>query len=194
MDNKEIQGAIARIAQLSYAVEDAYIESEGEVTPQIEAYEAEKQAISELLAGDGIDSLGRWLKSKEDQKKALKAEKDMITRRMASVDRTIDYVKAVIYEVMGAAGLDKAKGTCYSFTPYVSRTTEVNTDLLKLRYSQTIEDAIRAAGVPDYVTVSLKASGTRADEVGCVPGDEDIFAHVSKPAVRFVKPRASKED
>ena len=56
-----------------------------------------------------------------------------------------------------------------------------------------LEDAIRGAGVPEYVGVSLTASSTKAKEVGVREGDEDIFVTTETPTVRFTKPRASKE-
>ena len=104
MHYKDIQTALATLARLSYELEDKYIENEGEITEETEALEEQKAAISDLLSGEGIDTLGRWLKSKEDELKTYKAEKDAAARRMKSIDNTIDFVKSKITEVMNANG------------------------------------------------------------------------------------------
>ena len=96
MTKKEIFDQIATLQALTQRLEAAYIDNGGEVTDETKTMEAEVAGIRELLAGDGIDALGRWLKSKEDEKAAMKAEKAYLQRRIDSVDRGIDYIKAVI--------------------------------------------------------------------------------------------------
>ena len=190
MHYKELNDKIAELARLSFIIEEKFIESEGELTEEIQALEEQKQIIAELLAGEGIDDLGRWLKSKEDELKTYKAEKDAVARRIKSVENTIDFVKAKITEVMVATGTDKAKGLLYGFTKTVSNTTKVDMELLNGRYQELAERAIRAAGVPDYVTMKLDA------KVSLVPeGEElpDLFEEIRKDTVRFSKPRAGKE-
>ena len=156
--------------------------------------EAEITGLQDLLTREGIDLLGAWLKAKEDRKKALKAEKDYITRQMSAIDETIDFIKSKVNQVMVATGQEKVKGDRgYSFTATISTKTEVDKDVLKSAYAGIVEDAIRAAGVPAYVGVSLTASSTKAAEVGIQDGDEQIFVTTEKPSVRFTKPRASKE-
>lgn len=190
MHYKDIQTALATLARLSYELEDKYIENEGEITEETEALEEQKAAISDLLSGEGIDTLGRWLKSKEDELKTYKAEKDAAARRMKSIDNTIDFVKSKITEVMNATGQTKAKGMLYGFTATESCTTKVDMELLNGRYMETAEQAIRAAGIPEYITVKLDA------KVSLVPEGEDLpdlFEEIHKDTVRFSKPRAGKE-
>lgn len=194
MQVSEIKDAIARLGEVTAALEEAYIDNFGEVTEETEKMETDKAAMQDLLEGEGIDALGRWLKSKEDKKKTLKAEKDSIARQMEATDRTIDYIKGLIYEACAAAGIEKAKGTCYSFTPYVGRTYVVDKEQLRERYAATVENAIRAAGVPDYVTVSLTASGAKATEIGLRDEDVTLISTEERQTVKFLKPRASKED
>lgn len=193
MQVSEIREAIARLGVVTGALEEAYIENGGEVTAETEKLEADKEEVRALLEGEGIDALGRWLKSKEDQKAALKAEKDSIARQMEATDRTIDYIKGLIYDACTAAGIEKAKGTCYSFTPYVSRSYVVDKEQLRERYAATVESAIRAAGVPEYVGVSLTASGAKATELGLLDEDASLIAVDNRQTVKFLKPRASKE-
>lgn len=185
---------LEQLDQATIALEELFVENEGEVTEETERMESEISGLKDLLTGEGIDLLGGWLKAKEDRKKALKAEKDYVTRQMAAVDETIEFIKTKINQVMVATGQEKIKGARgYSFTATISSKTEVDKDVLKRCYGDIVEDAIRAAGVPAYVGVSLTASSTRAKEDGIQDGDEDIFVTTEKPSVRFTKPRASKE-
>ena len=195
MEYKELQQALSQLEEVMNNLEELYTLNEGECTEESERMEVEVDTLKELLSGDGIDMLGRWLKSKEDRKKSLKAEKDYITRQMASIDKGIEYIKSMINKVMVATGLEKVKGDRgYSFATTTSTKTEINKDVLKTLYADKVEEAIRSAHIPAYVGVSLTASSTKATELGVVEGDEDIFVTMSKPSVRFGKPKANTED
>ena len=195
MEYKELQQALSQLEEVMNNLEELYILNEGECTEESEKMEVEVDTLKELLSGDGIDMLGRWLKSKEDKKKSLKAEKDYITRQMASIDKGIEYIKSMINKVMVDTGLEKVKGDRgYSFATTTSTKTDINKDVLKALYADKVEEAIRSAHIPAYVGVSLTASSTKATELGVVEGDEDIFVTMSKPSVRFGKPRANTED
>ena len=195
MDYKELQQALSQLEEVMNNLEELYILNEGECTEESERMEVEVDTLKELLSGDGIDMLGRWLKSKEDRKKSLKAEKDYITRQMASIDKGIEYIKSMISKVMVTTGLEKVKGDRgYSFATTTSTKTDINKDVLKALYAEKVEEAIRSAHIPAYVGVTLTASSTKATELGVVEGDEDIFVTMSKPSVRFGKPKANTED
>lgn len=194
MDYKEMNQHLAELDQAMYALEELYIENEGEVTEETEQMEAQISVLKELLTGEGIDLLGGWLKAKEDKKKSLKAEKDYITRQMSAIDETIDFIKTKVNQILVSTGQEKVKGARgYSFAATISSKTEVDKDVLKRCYGDLVEDAIRKAGVPGYIGVTLTASSTKAKEDGVQDGDEDIFVTTEKPSVRFTKPRASKE-
>ena len=194
MDYKEMNQVLANLDQAINTLEITYIENEGEVTEETEQMEAEISGLQELLSTEGIDLLGGWLKAKEDRKKSLKAEKDYITRQMAAIDETIEFIKDKITEVMKATGQDKIKGDRgYSFTATHSVKTDVDKDVLKALYANKVEEAIRAAHIPAYVGVSLTASSTKANELGVLEGDEEIFSTTEKDTVTFRKPKASKE-
>ena len=195
MEYKELQQALSQLEEVMNNLEELYILNEGECTEESERMEVEVDTLKELLSGDGIDMLGRWLKSKEDKKKSLKAEKDYITRQMASIDKGIEYIKSMINKVMVTTGLEKVKGDRgYSFATTTSTKTDINKDVLKALYADKVEEAIRSAHIPAYVGVTLTASSTKATELGVVEGDEDIFVTMSKPSVRFGKPKANTED
>jgi len=194
MDYKEMNQVLAELDQAMNTLEDLYIEGEGEVTEETERMEERISALKDLLTGEGIDLLGGWLKAKEDRKKALKAEKDYLTRQMSAIDETIEFIKDKITEVMRVTGQDKIKGERgYSFTATHSVKTEVDKDVLKAIYADKVEEAIRAARIPAYVGVTLTASSTKAQELGVLEGDEEIFSTTERDTVTFRKPKASKE-
>lgn len=194
MDHKEMDQVLAELDQAMNTLEDLYIEGEGEVTEETERMEERISALKDLLTREGIDLLGGWLKAKEDRKRALKAEKDYLTRQMSAIDETIEFIKDKITEVMRVTGQDKIKGERgYSFTATHSVKTEVDKDVLKAIYADKVEEAIRAAHVPAYVGVTLTASSTKAQELGVLEGDEEIFSTTERDTVTFRKPKASKE-
>ena len=194
MKYKEVDQVLANLAQALSTLEDLYIEGEGEVTEETEQMEDMISGLQELLTKDGIDLLGGWLKAKEDKKKSLKAERDYITRQMAAIDETIEFIKTKVNQILVATGQEKVKGDRgYSFAATTSVKTEVDKDVLKTIYADRIEEAIRAAHIPAYVGVTLTASSSTANAVGLVEGDQEIFRTTSAPSVRFTKPRASKE-
>ena len=185
---------LANLDQAVNSLEELYIEGGGEITEETEHMEEHISGLKELLTKDGIDLLGAWLKAKEDRKKSLKAERDYITRQMAAIDETIEFIKGKVNQVMVATGQDNIKGgRGYSFAATTSVKTEVDKDVLKTIYADRIEEAIRNAHIPAYVGVTLTASTTKAAEFGVVEGDEEIFHTTETPSVRFTKPRASKE-
>lgn len=195
MDYKELNQVLVNLDQAINTLEDLYIEGEGEVTEETEQMEEHISGLKELLTRDGIDLLGGWLKAKEDRKKTLKAEKDYITRQMAAIDESIEFIKGKVNEVLVATGQEKIKGDRgYSFAATTSVKTEVDKDVLKTIYADRIEEAIRAAHIPAYVGVTLTASSSKAAELGIMEGDEEIFHTTEKPSVRFIKPRISKEE
>ena len=194
MNNTEIRDALSRLHEMENFLEEEYENNGGEVTEHTEEQESAIAALRELLTTEGVDSLGRWLKAKEDQIKSLKAEKDSVTRQINAANNTIDYIKSQIYELMVQTGMEKVKGTFYSFAPITSVKTEVDKELLKTLYEDKVKTAMIQARIPAYVGVTLTASTTKAKELGVVEGDEGLFTETTSPSVRFTKPRATKEE
>jgi hypothetical protein len=193
MDYKEMEQVLGQLNQAMITLEDTYMESEGEITEQTEQMEQEISCLRELLAKDGVDLLGAWLKAKEDKKKALKAEKDYITRQMAAIDKTIEFIKDKVCHVMVSLGREKVKGDRgYSFTATTSVKAEVNKVALDEAYLKLALLAARQNGLPEWIGIQLK---TTTSEIKAVGGDALMFLDVTEtPSVRFVKPRASKEE
>lgn len=191
MNNKELKGYLDALTDISAEIEEAYIDNGGEVTDETEALEARADAIRELLEGEGIDSLGRWLKAQEDRIAALKAEKDAIARQQKAAERTVEYIKAEIAGVMFKLGLDNAKGSCYSFSAIDKKNTTVDKDLLNAEWKDKALQAIREAGVPLWVNITLSASVSSFQLGDPLP---DCIKQVIFPSVTFRKPKAAKED
>ena len=191
MNTQEINAALAALNATSWDLETAYIENGGEVTEETENLEARLAAVKELLTTDGVDSLGRWLKAKQDEILAAKAEKAAADARIKALQKTEEYIKGEISRILIATGTEKVKGTFYSFAQATSTKTSVLTEALDDAYLEAVTAAARAAGLPECVDVALKTTTTRLKEAG-----EEMAAFVdveSSPSVKFTKPRAVKE-
>ena len=194
MNNTDIKSAIAELSTTMFLLEEEYMENGGEVTEYTATMEANIERLKVLLTTEGVDSLGRWLKSKEDQMKSLKAERDSITRQIKSCENTIEYIKTLVNHVLVSIGEEKVKGTCYSFTATTSETTSVDKDALKEQFMDAVEKKLRGGKnpvIPVDVTITLGASIKNVPEGAEIPS---YYLKESKPSVKFTKPRASKED
>ena len=192
MNNKDINAALAALNESVFLLEEEYMENGGEVTESTEQQEQYIEELKSLLEDEGIDSLGRWLKSKEDLIKTLKAERDSVNRQIKKTEDGIEFIKGQIYNVMTALGLEKVKGTFYSFAPSISRKTEVDKEILKEKYLAVAEDAIRSV-LPEWVTFTLGAS-VKAIPADYEEGLPEEFKVTETPSCKFTKPRAKKEE
>lgn len=188
MNNNDIRECIAQLARTSAALEDLYIDNGGEITEDTEAMEEQIEAMKALLNTEGVDSLGRWLKAKEDEKQAIKNEKNAIAMREKAVDKTIDFIKYRIGQILRATGEDKVKGSLYAFQQATSRTTSVDTELVGCLYDEKVKDALKEV-LPPYITVKLGASVKAVPEGTELP---DVFVVKEEETVKFTKPRAAK--
>lgn len=193
MNNREINEMIETLSLTMNAFEQLLIENEGEFTEEAGQMEEQMTILQELLTTEGIDSLGRWLKSKEDEIKSLKAEKDYITRRINAANNTIDYIKVQMYKVLRATGNEEIKGSNgYSFKAIISRKTEVDKTILKDTFQAEVEKKLRSGKkpiLPPDVTISLGASVSAVPEGTPLP----MYYSVNEtPTCTFKKPRASK--
>lgn len=191
MNNRDINAALAALNEATFILEDEYMENGGEVTESTEAQEEYIESLKTLLEEEGIDSLGRWLKGKEDQIKTLKAERDHVTRQIKKTEEGIEYIKSQIYNVLTAIGKEKVKGTFYSFAPAISTKTEVDKEILEEKYLGVVNQALETI-LPPWVSFKLSAS------VKAVPeGEEGLpaeFKVVTTQTCKFIKPRAKKEE
>lgn len=189
MNNKDINAVLAALNESVFLLEEEYMENGGEVTESTEQQEQYIEELKSLLEDEGIDSLGRWLKSKEDLAKSLKAEKDSITRQIKKTEDGIEYIKSQIYKVITALGKEKVKGTCYSFAPVLKHKTEVDKEILEKEYQEKVNKAVKKI-LPTWVTCKLSAS------ISAVPEGEKIpkyFRVTETESCSFTKPRATKK-
>lgn len=189
MTNQEINETLHALSEHFAMLEDSFVENGGEITEETQSIEDSIADIQEMLLGDGVDSLGRWLKAKEDQKAALKNEKARIDSMMKATDRTIDYVKNLIDTILFACGKDQVKGLLYSFKRTVSTTHSANTELIEERYHEKVEEAAKIAGLPVWLKVKISPSWS------LVPDgvETDEFITTTSNTITFRKPSKAKE-
>lgn len=194
MNNKEINSLIESLNASMWAFENYMVENDGVCDEASDQMEEQIRILKELLTTEGIDSLGRWLKAKEDEIKSLKAEKDYITRKINAATGTIDYIKTQMNKILTAAQMQEIKGANgYKFQVTTSIKTEVNKEILKELFLDKVEKKLRGGKnpvIPADVTFTLGAS------VSLVPEGQELpayYARTETPSCKFTKPRASKE-
>ena len=194
MNNKEINSLIESLNASMWAFENYMVENDGVCDEASDQMEERIGILKELLTTEGIDSLGRWLKAKEDEIKSLKAEKDYITRKINAATGTIDYIKTQMNKILTASQMEEIKGANgYKFQVTTSTKTEVDKDVLKALYLDKVEKKLRGGKnpvIPADVTFSLGASVSLVPEGAALPS---YYIRTSSPSCKFIKPRASKE-
>lgn len=195
MNNKEINSLIESLNASMWAFENYMVENDGVCDEASDQMEEQIGILKELLTTEGIDSLGRWLKAKEDEIKSLKAEKDYITRKINAATGTIDYIKTQMNKILTAAQMQEIKGANgYKFQVTTSIKTEVNKEILKELFLDKVEKKLRGGKnpvIPADVTFSLGASVSLVPEGAVLPS---YYIRTSSPSCKFSKPRASKEE
>lgn len=188
MNAKEINETLHKLSEHFAMLEETFVENGGEITEETMSMEDTIGELQDMLMGDGVDSIGRWLKAKEDQKAALKNEKARIDSMIKATDRTIEYIKNLIDTILFACGYEQVKGLLYSFKRTTSVTHTANTDLIEERYADKVERVARDAGLPVWLKVKISPS------YSLVPDgvETDEFVTSETPTVRFTKPRKSE--
>ena len=194
MNNKEINSMIESLNASMWAFENYMVENDGVCDEASDQMEEQIGILKELLTTEGIDSLGRWLKAKEDEIKSLKAEKDYITRKINAATGTIDYIKTQMNKILTASQMEEIKGANgYKFQVTTSTKTEVDKEILKALFLDKVEKKLRGGKnpvIPADVTFSLGASVSLVPEGAVLPS---YYIRTSSPSCKFSKPRASKE-
>ncbi len=195
-----IKETLANINRAKYELEAALEENGGELTEELlDQYNA-LEDMKALLAGEGVDELGRWLKSVQDETAALKAEADAAARRVKNNKSYENYVKELIGHALDAIGQEKVKGTYYGFSRKTSTTNKVRMEQVNEVYLDLATDAARDAGLPAWCDVEIKTNVTRIKEYAEANPDEEeldgclvFIEETSTPSLGFTKPRANKE-
>ena len=197
---KDIKELIANLSRDKWMLEEALEENGGELTDEMLTQYDRLEEMKALLAGDGIDELGRWLKSIQDELAMRKAEADAAARKVKNLKRYEDYAKFVIGQAMDALGEEKAKGTFYGFSRTTSTTNKVNSEKVDYEFLDAATSAARDAGLPDFIDVAIVTNVTRIKEYIENHAGEDMpfdpFTYIvenSTPSLRFTKPRANQK-
>lgn len=192
MNYKDLTEAICELDKLAYNVETILDENGGELTEEVENMMNAQDALAELVQGEGVDMLGRWLKSIDDREATYKAEKKYCEAKIKGVQRTRDFVKDMMADIFARLGIDKVKGKFgYSFSRYTSNTTEVNKGALEANYRERVLAALQEI-LPPYISIELKASSSVAKEFGVRPDDDMLFINNSKETIKITKPRKTE--
>lgn len=191
MITTEALKGIHRLRKIEWELQNLYEENGGEITAETQALEEEKAIIFDVLDNDGgVDALGRWLKSVEDEEKALKDEAAAIAAKRKRNAQKQDFIKGVISEYLKFRGEDKVRGSVYSFSSYTSSTCKANDDAIRDVYQHYSEDILKKAGVPEFVKVSVSGNVTAAKAMEEFP--DEFFDITSKDTVKFSKPRRTE--
>lgn len=190
MKYTEIMEAVADLGRVTFDLETAFEENGGELNDDTYALQLTQEALQTLLKTDGIDSLGRWLKAKQDEIATAKAEKAAADRRIKALQNTEDFIKREILSVMNYTHTEEAKGSFYKFTIYESKKTSVNIAALEDEYLAKVRAAARAAGLPECIDIQLKTTTGNLEAAGDM---ERFIDRETGDAIKFTKPRAAKE-
>ena len=105
---KDVKAAQDELIFLSAQYEEQMVEDGGEVTEVSDNLERQRDAVSDLLAGEGIDTLGRIVKGKEDYIKTLKAERDSINRKIKATETSIDSPYLISFALISGVEISNA--------------------------------------------------------------------------------------
>lgn len=193
MRPREIQDALHRLREEKFRLEAEYEENGGEVTDSTLSRE---QAIADiktlLLSKEGVDSLGRLIRSNSDDIQGYKAEKKHIDSQIKKIEGYNEWLLGLVNGILEESEEDVVKGNLgYSFTQHTSVTTKVDAKMLKERFYETAISAIRATDIPRDVTITLSASISSLPEGAEIP---EWYNVSSVGKATFRKPRKAKEE
>lgn len=191
MNTREL---IDQIARAKWELETALEDNGGELTPELLEASDTLDEMKALLAGEGIDDLGRWLKSVQDEVAARKAEADAAARRLKNAKAYEDHVKGIIGQAMDLLDLDTnkngekvAKGSFYGFKRTTSCKSSVNQEAIEEKFLARAETAVRHALIPEYIHITLTAKTTELREAKAI----EFIIEDTTPALSFTKPKAN---
>lgn len=160
MTPREINEILRRLQEEKWRLQQELEENEGEVTESVLTRE---QAIADLkkllMSPEGVDSLGRLIRSNKDDIETFKGEKKAVETKIKKTEGYNDWLLELVDECLKECECDKASGKLgYSFAQHTSVTTEVDKKMLKDMFYEKAMKAIRATDIPQDVTISLSAS------------------------------------
>lgn len=196
MNTYEINEAMATLAQMMRTQEEEYIENGGEVTDDTTAREAAIEQLKEVLTTDGVDELGRRLAAKQAEVDTYKAEVKAAQARQKAAQRSVDYYKYLVGEVLRRTEKEAVKGTFYGFKQSTSTTNAVNLEALKEKFLDAVNEVAHNEGLPSWADVEITAGVKNLQAYIQANDGEDADYLLTNTAdtVTFSKPRKAKED
>lgn len=196
MKAKEVQEITERLREEKWRLQRELEENGGEVT---EAVLTRQQTIADLKAllrsPEGVDSLGRLMRSNKDEIDTIKGEMKFLGNQVKQIEGYNEWLLEVANEAMEEMDEDKVKGALgYSFTRHTSVTTEVDKAMLKELFYEKAIEAIRKTDIPQDVTITLSASVSALPEGAELPEWYNVSS-VGRATLRMPrKPKEPKKD
>lgn len=171
MRPSEINDVLQRLKEEKWRMERELEENGGEVTESVLSREATIADLKSLLKSpEGVDSLGRYIRSNKDEIDTIKGEKKYLDNQIKRIEGYNDWLLELVDEILKELEEDKAVGNLgYSFTQHTSVTTEVDKKMLKELFYDKAMEAIRSTDIPQDVTITLSASVTSLPEGAELP-------------------------
>lgn len=190
MKTKEIRDAIFLLKMEKFRLQEEYEENGGEVTEVTLERECAIENLKKILTDGGIDSLGRLIRSAQDDVQAYKNEKRHIDNQIKRTEGFIDFLLELTNEAMKECGIEAKKGNLgYSFKQHISTTTKADNKRIKELFYQKALDAIRSTDIPADITITLSASSSSLPEGAELP---EWYSVTSVGRATFRKPRVDK--
>lgn len=193
MKVREIRDILDRLREEKFRLQAELEDNGGEVTESVLSREEAIASLKTLLLSkEGVDSLGRFLRSNQDEVQGFKDEKKHLDSLIKKTEGYNDFLLGLIDEILKECGVENAKGTLgYSFTTHTSVTTSADTKMLRERFLKRAQEAVLKAGIPSDVTLSLSASISKVSEGSEIPEWYNIS---SVGRATFRKPQRAKDE
>ena len=189
MTPREINETLRRLQEEKWRLQQELEEKEVEVTESVLTREqAIKDIKALILSPEGVDSLGRLIRSNKDDIETFKGEKKAVETKIKKTEGYNDWLLELVDECLKECECDKASGKLgYSFTQHTSVTTEVDKKMLKDMFYEKALEAIRATDIPQDVTITLSAS------VSLLPEGSQRPEWYNTPTIGRATPRMPKK-
>lgn len=192
MRTKEVKDAIYLLKMEKFRLQEEYEENGGEVTEATIKREDTIENLKKILTDGGIDSLGRLIRSAQDDIQGYKNEKKHIDNQIKRTEGFIDFLLELTNEAMMECGIDVKKGDLgYSFSQHISTTTKADNRRIKELFYQKALDAIRNTDIPEDITITLSASSSSLPEGAELP---EWYNVTRVGRATFRKPKVDKPE
>jgi long-subunit acyl-CoA synthetase (AMP-forming) len=161
----------------------------------------DKAALKEAVEAKGLDAAsveGRkaMLDILQAEVDTYKAEVKAAQARQKAAQRSVDYYKYLVREVLRRTGKEAVKGTFYGFKQSTSTTNAVNLEALKEKFLDAVNEVAHNEGLPSWADVDITAGVKNLQAYIQANDGEDADYLLTNTAdtVTFSKPRKAKED